>query len=901
MSVTAPCDVLSRSRKRGPLPLLSEHDYSRYLQYKRRSRKDRGDDGNEIWPDFVEEAFQAALLDIPRIGKRKTPLMSENGVQKSSGRNELIAHKIELLTGVKRDRKQISSHIQVLQGMIKDPKWLNFVKSEPPAGAIEYDSVKGKLIFKDSSQSSGNCARSTATNFHGGTLPLPTKTLGSSFPDYPFVQKIELNMSVFPQANEYRSEPQACHIYTRIQDEMGAQPKVLQGNSNWRETFPALTNIYNKVSPPRGEIILLEANLELMKDYCPPKSSLAIQLFADISCPGLRAPWVYRTRFYMKGNLNKECSGQLDTPQLTDSQRSRVIIPLSSKWWVQLFYNIMERRCAIKAAGDMQGFYQYENETRQKISELAVMQEIFASDDKDTNPDLAGSSPIFVLLWKFRQTLPGEAATTTWRKLHKSSLQAPTSSSTPQLQQPPLTLDSGLSGLSSYGYTSQPYPELPLQPNVPHDTRWDQCGQVAEGIHAMPHETPMTDFKIESPDQSRLAGYSAELMFHSPDPHTYGMEDHTGSHYVSERAPYATAHEALQSLVHDMEGNNFGDSIHHTNYDLPHYESHEQAAHTLSQFATQPVALEISPQSTNTEFTPRSTDTEFASQSTVDSFSGEVSANYLPHNTDPNLEIDLTSWNIQLDYDQDNDPISVPLHSPPGCAGVESISNTAQLHTLHHQGEQHLLAPTEHDPHSEQFHTQLQHLNHNWQYLPHDQDHSLPPATAEDYPHPVFHSPPGITAAEPHSHPPAPDPRFKLEEDHWEQPHPPPPATGTPPYPHHYQHALEPAQYHQLMQQEEDALQGLSALPNHAHTHEQREHAGTPELLVGMLGMPGQLREQARQHPPGFESIEPEFSQGLERIEALNEAVFGGGVGGKAEEVSGLEGVEGKGDGRVGE
>ena len=59
MSVTAPCDVLSRSRKRGPLPLLSEHDYSRYLQYKRRSRKDRGDDGNEIWPDFVEEAFQA--------------------------------------------------------------------------------------------------------------------------------------------------------------------------------------------------------------------------------------------------------------------------------------------------------------------------------------------------------------------------------------------------------------------------------------------------------------------------------------------------------------------------------------------------------------------------------------------------------------------------------------------------------------------------------------------------------------------------------------------------------------------------------------------------------------------------------------------------------------------------
>ena len=127
-------------RNKKDMPVLNEHDYGRYLQYKRRGRKERDKKGHEIWPDFVEEAFQAgksrwhssyamlransasALLDIPRIGKRKTPLMSENGIQKSSGRNELLSHKIELLTGVKRTRKQISSHIQVLQGMIKDPK-----------------------------------------------------------------------------------------------------------------------------------------------------------------------------------------------------------------------------------------------------------------------------------------------------------------------------------------------------------------------------------------------------------------------------------------------------------------------------------------------------------------------------------------------------------------------------------------------------------------------------------------------------------------------------------------------------------------------------------------------------------------------------------------------------------
>ena len=47
------------STRSEPIPILSEHDYGRYLQYKRRSRKARDKNDNEIWPDFVEEAFQA--------------------------------------------------------------------------------------------------------------------------------------------------------------------------------------------------------------------------------------------------------------------------------------------------------------------------------------------------------------------------------------------------------------------------------------------------------------------------------------------------------------------------------------------------------------------------------------------------------------------------------------------------------------------------------------------------------------------------------------------------------------------------------------------------------------------------------------------------------------------------
>ena len=111
----------------------------RYLQYTKRTRKDKGKDGKEIWPDYLEEAFQTgqpsmnlsativanggiALRCIPPVGKYKTPLTVNGGVKKACGRNELIARKIRMLTGVERKRKQISSHIQVLKNMIKDPE-----------------------------------------------------------------------------------------------------------------------------------------------------------------------------------------------------------------------------------------------------------------------------------------------------------------------------------------------------------------------------------------------------------------------------------------------------------------------------------------------------------------------------------------------------------------------------------------------------------------------------------------------------------------------------------------------------------------------------------------------------------------------------------------------------------
>ncbi|KAF9940663.1 hypothetical protein BGZ67_007158 [Mortierella alpina] len=86
------------------------------LLTKRRSIKEKAPKGDreEVWPPDVEKAFMKALEVLPKLGRRKVVV---NG--KPCGRNELIADYIYTHTKKVRDRKQVSSHIQVLKNTRK--------------------------------------------------------------------------------------------------------------------------------------------------------------------------------------------------------------------------------------------------------------------------------------------------------------------------------------------------------------------------------------------------------------------------------------------------------------------------------------------------------------------------------------------------------------------------------------------------------------------------------------------------------------------------------------------------------------------------------------------------------------------------------------------------------------
>ncbi|CAD6890149.1 unnamed protein product [Tilletia controversa] len=94
-----------------------------------------------VWPDNVEVAFWEALRLIPKLGRRKVLVGG-----KACGRNELIADYIQRKTGVKRSRKQVSSHIQVLKNIKKNDIEFQQLIAEPksddeyyiPAGGMMY-------------------------------------------------------------------------------------------------------------------------------------------------------------------------------------------------------------------------------------------------------------------------------------------------------------------------------------------------------------------------------------------------------------------------------------------------------------------------------------------------------------------------------------------------------------------------------------------------------------------------------------------------------------------------------------------------------------------------------------------------------------------------------------------
>lgn len=107
----------------------------------------RFEDETEVWGPEVEAAFEEALKIIPKNGLSKIKVSG-----RSCGRNELISDYILQETGKLRTRKQVSSHIQVIKNLKKNPDIITLINNGPsdPNSLKKFEEVFSKITFQKS-------------------------------------------------------------------------------------------------------------------------------------------------------------------------------------------------------------------------------------------------------------------------------------------------------------------------------------------------------------------------------------------------------------------------------------------------------------------------------------------------------------------------------------------------------------------------------------------------------------------------------------------------------------------------------------------------------------------------------------------------------------------------------
>ena len=269
----------------------------------------------------------------------------------------------------------------------------------------------------------------------------PTRILGSNAP--PFIHRVDFEMFLED------IDKKRLHTFTSIQSEIGSALRPLEDVYNWEKMYPHLAAYYHRHGRIDSEIILLETNIDLLREHPPTGSTLGFIPFIVISGGVNYRDWRSTTRLYEKGDwvrharkgveLDKHAL-KLQAEDVEKSNDTKLMLQIKSIWWAyNVIAEILARISTARAQGDPFAVYQAEQWGRQFLAEMSMMQEISAVPRSGETPQT-----VAILLWKFRQTRPGETATTTWRRLTpppEIRLDPSTSCSTPSLLQPPGAFD----------------------------------------------------------------------------------------------------------------------------------------------------------------------------------------------------------------------------------------------------------------------------------------------------------------------------------------------------------------------------------------------------------------------------------------------------------------------------
>lgn len=436
---------------------------------------------------------------------------------------------------------------------------------------------------------------------YNGGLPAPQMTLGSNVYDgnTHLIHAFNFDMWVSAPQQANRID-KALHVYTRLQGDQHrpvALPMPLENLAGWRNSFPHLSSLVDNINSPLDcDVILLEVNLQLMGDFPPSGSRLGIQLdldFAhptagDISLASQLDDWTCSTHIYEDGQK------MLETYHDLQKASSTKIKPLfESSWWAKLFTQLTQEKQMAESSGQPEAAHAADDHTRHFFRSLSAVQELRAttpshrrmSNNFNGNNNGGDHKRTAILLWKFRQTRPGEVGTTTWRRLIPPPSRSTTNSPRPAagVDLPPLALDTMLSTkpqhnvyqtASHHGMMQHQQPSVSLQQQWPiypesQDNMFNTQGSYdflnglnkpEDGLGEKPSVTSVLDsfagLTQETSQPGNMSVSSAgQTMFNIQDlplsAHShlggYGLHGH-GTHFMSSHDIHDSNNNVLNSI-----------------------------------------------------------------------------------------------------------------------------------------------------------------------------------------------------------------------------------------------------------------------------------------------------------------------------------------------------------------
>ncbi|CAD6442009.1 4b30084b-64f8-4c6b-bf99-dc1b2099316e [Sclerotinia trifoliorum] len=407
-------------------------DSPQYQAYRARANRDGNNSSDSKWPEVLENAFLDALLAIPYMGRRK---FSFKG--KPHGRNELIreyiwiAYKNTLAPGQRpdptmmRNRKQVSSHIQVLKGFLNPHPALFqrlFPPNKGPKNGFEDSFKKDPTLI---ALSQGRLPSRRHDHYDGLNQIIlsnhhPMKPAAFWLLMTPFAVPNERN-GIMKSEQDLRRDGLVLHRYSglSLSEPRGSLESIL----HWRQKFPHLAQLHS-TNDLNCDIIHMNVSLNLMKTHAPDNSELLTRL--EMSIPGqdyAGFKWQSVTSLIKPAELYGDPTRDpvlegtplpMTVLGMTESE-TRIKVAIPAETWAYTFTQLMnlhfeieKKRLSQSFGGD--GLGRPINSVREYVDRISMYQELQSSAG-DRMPFIRRA----ILIWTFHKARSGEGNETTWR------------------------------------------------------------------------------------------------------------------------------------------------------------------------------------------------------------------------------------------------------------------------------------------------------------------------------------------------------------------------------------------------------------------------------------------------------------------------------------------------------